>query len=239
MYYNFKNRSLDEIFVTSDQHFGHQNVIKYSNRPFKIDESDLWQLTEYTDVMDQNTFIEFAEELAPQSIYHTDEMDEQLIANWNNTVHNGDVIFHLGDFGFHPQSKNLEIWNRLNGQKIALRGNHDKSHPMGPHGLQDLVEIQVENLSFTFCHYAMRMWNKAHFGAFHCYGHSHGTLPDLATSLSADVGVDAVAKRLGDANPVIQCIMPCDYRPISLREFLNWMRSKEFSPVDHHDRNRS
>lgn len=232
MYFNFKNRSLDEIFVTSDQHFGHQNVIKYSKRPFMIDPADLWQLTEYTDVLDQDVFIEFAEALVPQSIYHTDEMDEQLIENWNNTVHNGDMVFHLGDFGFHSQAKNLEIWNRLNGHKIALRGNHDKSHPMGPNNLYDLVEIQVENLSFTFCHYAMRMWNKAHFGAFHCYGHSHGSLPELANSLSADVGVDAVAERYDKWDVT-------NYRPVSLREFLNWMQSKEFTPVDHHDRNRS
>jgi len=103
---------------------------------------------------------------------------------------------------------------------------------MGSNNLHDLVEIQVANQSFTFCHYAMRVWNKAHLGAFHCYGHSHGTLPDLATSLSADVGVDAVAKYYGGWDVT-------NYRPISLREFLTWMESKTFTPVDHHDRNRS
>ena len=40
------------------------------------------------------------------------------------------------------------------------------------------------------CHYAMRVWNRAHHGAWHLYGHSHGKLPEAPTSLSMDVGVD-------------------------------------------------
>ena len=40
------------------------------------------------------------------------------------------------------------------------------------------------------CYYAMRVWNRAHHGAWHLYGHSHGKLPEAATFLSMDVGVD-------------------------------------------------
>ena len=39
------------------------------------------------------------------------------------------------------------------------------------------------------CHYAMRVWNGSHHGAWHLYGHSHWNLPDTP-SLSMDVGVD-------------------------------------------------
>jgi uncharacterized protein len=42
----------------------------------------------------------------------------------------------------------------------------------------------------VICHYAMRVWNRSHHGAWHRYGHSHGNLPDTPTSLSMDVGVD-------------------------------------------------
>jgi len=34
----------------------------------------------------------------------------------------------------------------------------------------------------------MRVWNKAHCGAIHLYGHSHGALLGIGRSL--DVGVD-------------------------------------------------
>ena len=30
----------------------------------------------------------------------------------------------------------------------------------------------------VLCHYAMRVWQKSHYGAWMLYGHSHGTLPD-------------------------------------------------------------
>jgi calcineurin-like phosphoesterase family protein len=39
-------------------------------------------------------------------------------------------------------------------------------------------------------HYALREWNASHWGSYHLYGHSHGTLPDIDTSLSFDIGVD-------------------------------------------------
>jgi hypothetical protein len=29
----------------------------------------------------------------------------------------------------------------------------------------------------VLCHYAMRVWNRSHHGAWHLYGHSRGNLP--------------------------------------------------------------
>ena len=43
-------------------------------------------------------------------------------------------------------------------------------------------------MSITLCHYAMRVWNKSHFDAWHLYGHSHACLGSVGKSL--DVGVD-------------------------------------------------
>jgi calcineurin-like phosphoesterase family protein len=52
-----------------------------------------------------------------------EEMNEQIIANWNATVRPKDIIFHLGDFAFG--AKNIAIAERLNGQKKLVLGNHD------------------------------------------------------------------------------------------------------------------
>jgi calcineurin-like phosphoesterase family protein len=52
-----------------------------------------------------------------------DEMNEVLINNWNNLVNKNDVVFHLGDFDF---KYNNNIFNKLNGNKIIIKGNHDK-----------------------------------------------------------------------------------------------------------------
>ena len=56
--------------------------------------------------------------------------------------------------------------------------------------LSNLAEISVHGQPIVICHYAMRVWNRSHHGAWHLYGHSHGNLPDTPTSLSMDVGVD-------------------------------------------------
>ncbi len=55
------------------------------------------------------------------------EMNLALIKNWNSLVDKNDIVFFLGDFGMgsteHLRSINLQ----LNGQKICIRGNHDKT----------------------------------------------------------------------------------------------------------------
>lgn len=51
------------------------------------------------------------------------EMDEALIANWNNTVGEHDEVYVLGDFG--ADGREEEVLSRLNGTKYLLKGNHD------------------------------------------------------------------------------------------------------------------
>jgi len=51
------------------------------------------------------------------------EMDEKLIANWNNTVDINDEVYVLGDFGADGYEK--EMLSKLNGVKYLVKGNHD------------------------------------------------------------------------------------------------------------------
>lgn len=132
-------------------------------------------------------------------------MDEALIANWNAKVNDKDVVFHIGDFAFMKEPQ--VIIKRLNGKIYLVPGNHDNRIVENSEQLYSQrlvtskfnvmsklldVDIQVddEKLSFILCHYAMRVWNKSHYGAIQLFGHSHGTLPDDPNSRSMDVGVD-------------------------------------------------
>jgi calcineurin-like phosphoesterase family protein len=54
---------------------------------------------------------------------NVEEMNEQLIKNWNETVNPKDIVFHLGDFAFG--AVNVPIADRLNGNKRLVMGNHD------------------------------------------------------------------------------------------------------------------
>lgn len=57
---------------------------------------------------------------------NTKEMDETLIACWNNTVDPDDTVFHIGDVAFDLSVTEIKaIVSRLNGHKVLVLGNHD------------------------------------------------------------------------------------------------------------------
>lgn len=72
------------IFFTADTHFGHQNVIRFNNRPFST----------------------------------VEEMEETLIANWNNRVHQNDTVYVLGDMFYRCRTA-ADILKRPHGKKTS------------------------------------------------------------------------------------------------------------------------
>lgn len=178
------------IFFTADTHFDHKNIIRYCNRPF-------------------------------QSVK---EMNESIIDNWNTTIGKNDFVYHLGDFAFADAQRQEQIARSLNGSIHLIRGNHDRQIPKCFQSVTYLNEIRVEDPDsphgkqvIVLCHYAMRVWNKSHYGAWHLYGHSHGTLENDPNSLSIDVGVDTN-----------------NFKPYSYDDVKVAMFQKNFKPIDHH-----
>ena len=55
-------------------------------------------------------------------------MNEGLIERWNRRVSPEDTVYHLGDVSFGKFGPTQEIIKRLNGYKILVKGNHDRSH---------------------------------------------------------------------------------------------------------------
>ncbi len=50
-------------------------------------------------------------------------MDEEMIVRWNHIVTEEDIVYVLGDFGAAGSEK--ELLERLNGDKLLVKGNHD------------------------------------------------------------------------------------------------------------------
>ena len=199
-----------DIWFTGDTHFSHANIIKYCNRPWQkpydFDEEGNW-VSHFR-----------AQERA-------NEMNEAIITNWNSVVKKGDTVYHLGDFAFGKfQSDFDKVFNRLNGQIIFIEGNHDSlasKHTgrfAGYHS-SGLYTTKINGVQVVMCHYAMRVWDKSHYGAYHLYGHSHGSLPDDPNARSFDVGVDCH-----------------NFFPISWDTVVKIMDKKNFVPIDHHGR---
>lgn len=56
------------------------------------------------------------------------QMQKEIIKNWNSVVTNDDKIFHLGDVCFGNKEIAKDFISKLNGKKYLIMGNHDKSH---------------------------------------------------------------------------------------------------------------
>ena len=54
------------------------------------------------------------------------KMNEAIISNWNSLITKDDIVYHLGDFCLSNDDEIKNIFNRLNGNIILIRGNHDR-----------------------------------------------------------------------------------------------------------------
>jgi calcineurin-like phosphoesterase family protein len=151
-----------KTFLTSDTHYGHKNIITFSNRPWTT----------------------------------VDEMDEGLIANYNEIVRPRDTCYFLGDISFYQDfDKTASIINQLNGNKILIYGNHDwkfrKDYPKCFTSCWDYFELRRGRSLVVMSHYPMLHWNKGHHGSLMLHGHSHGSAnAENAGRNRYDVGVD-------------------------------------------------
>jgi calcineurin-like phosphoesterase family protein len=152
-----------------------------------------------------------------------EEHDRVLIENWNRCVKHGDDVYFLGDFCFKSKEIAERVRKHLNGQIFFIEGNHDSAAKTIKHTFawyQQVKMVEISGQAIWLSHYAHRVWPKAHYGAWHLYGHSHGKLPEADSGLSMDVGVDATALRSCNS------LNPEGYRPVSFEEVAKIMKGK-------------
>lgn len=220
-------------FFTSDTHFGHGNIIKYSGRPFltQRDKEELERIGVWHDGNwkgDKSSKWRMTEEAVHM-------MNDALINEINAIVGEDDYLWHLGDWCFagkHEYYQKARYYrDRIICKNVNLIwGNHDDRR------IRDLfsetydlkmITIREHDLKIILCHYAMVVWDGSHRGNLHLYGHSHSEAePWLERTMtnrrSMDVGVDNAAKILGA------------YRPFSLDEVKNRLLKRVGFAFDHH-----
>jgi len=159
-----------QIWFTSDTHFGHANVIRFNNRPFKdVEQMDAMLIKNWNSVVSYQDDVYHLGDFSLTSAERSLRILEQL---------NGNIHLIKGN---HEKSVLEKSFTR---DKFCW--------------IKDYYELKVEDpsakggrQSIVLLHYAMKVWNKSHHGSWHLYGHSHGSLPDDINSLSFDVGVDS------------------------------------------------
>jgi len=156
---------MPHIFFTSDEHYGHSNIIKYCNRPF----TDVNHMREML-IANHNRKVPI-----DAVTYHLGDIF------WNTVSINDawEILSRLN--GSH-----VLIWG--NHDKTAK--NLIDTYPVTSFdSSQDVLLLSQQKYPKIFMsHYAHRVWPSSHKGSYHLFGHSHNMLP--AYGLSHDVGVD-------------------------------------------------
>lgn len=114
-------------------------------------------------------------ELTNRPFNSVEEMDKQLIINWNNVVKKKDRIFVLGDFSFHNKIRTKEILEQLNGYKILVMGNHDRPHSVK--WWQDAGFDEVYRYPILIDKYVLSHEIEEVEGFYNCHGHIHNNIP--------------------------------------------------------------
>ena len=169
--------SSKNLFFSSDLHFGHKNILRYTKRHLRYGET--------------------LETLVPSNITRWKEvidlMNEDIITQWNSVVKADSTVILLGDNGFLGSKKLNYLMNRLNGTIHLVLGNHDEHIPDRFASVSYYLELIADGQQIVCSHYPMYRWNQISKGSWHLYGHEHGNLigdPVLESMKSMDVGVD-------------------------------------------------
>lgn len=143
---------MSNTFVTSDVHFGHNNIIKYCNRPFQnSDEMDITIINNWNKIVNPDDEVYILGDFA-------------LIKAENDKLKFNRLCF---------------LTNSLNGNKHLLFGNHDYflDDDYINAGFKDvyhgILEINLSYHYWVMCHYQMVSWNNSSKGAYHLFGHEH------------------------------------------------------------------
>lgn len=128
-----------------------------------------------------------------------EEMNEQLIKNWNSVVEDNDEVYVLGDMFFKSNSPDAVrgILRKLKGKKYLIHGNHDKwcndkELQTWFEWIKIYDEINDQDRRVILFHYPIEEWNGYYRDSYCLYGHVHNTEEHLAAinnryNVSADV----------------------------------------------------
>jgi calcineurin-like phosphoesterase family protein len=145
---------MPSVFLVSDTHFGHKGVCHFTRN-------------------------DGVTKLRPFDT--PEEMDEFMVEAWNNRVRPNDKVYHLGDVVINRRA--LPILNRLNGDKVLIRGNHDifKDEDYTPY-FRSLRGYHVMN-GMILSHIPVHPESLGRFGVnIHGHLHANRVMVPLATS---------------------------------------------------------
>jgi calcineurin-like phosphoesterase family protein len=168
-----------KVWVTSDTHFGHKNIVRGTTN---------WR-TQDGEVPVSST----------RDFQTIEQMNERLVDGINHFVGQDDTLIMLGDVSFGGFDNIGIFLERLVCHNIHLiLGNHDTHIDRDRDfvqkrflSVQHYLEVNIEGKDFVLCHYPLQSWHGLNKGVIHLHGHVH--LPEhrkFGNGKRLDVGVD-------------------------------------------------
>jgi calcineurin-like phosphoesterase family protein len=185
---------MPSVFLVSDTHFGHAGVCRFTR-------DDGEKLRPWTD---------------------PDEMDEEMVKRWNETVKPTDKVYHLGDVVINRKA--LNIMHRLNGDKVLIRGNHDifRDDEYREH-FRELRAYHVMN-GMILSHIPLHEASLGRFGV-NIHGHLHANRVMKARGAHADTG-EVIYGNYIDPRYHCVCVEQTDFRPILFEDVIQRIKDE-------------
>jgi len=176
------------VFLVSDTHFGHAGVCRFMRN-------------------------DGVTKLRPWD--NPEEMDEEMIKRWNETVRPNDKVYHLGDVVINRKA--LKTLHRLNGDKVLIRGNHDifRDDEYRQH-FRELRAYHILN-GMIMSHIPIHTESLGRFGT-NIHGHLHANR----------VMIQKHAKATPEIDPRYHCVCveQTDFRPILFEDVIKRIKAE-------------
>lgn len=181
------------VFFTSDLHFGHQNIIRFDNRPFKnVEEMDEELIRRWNEKVEKDDLVYVLGDLFWNG-------DCNFVQNTLKRL-NGQIILIKG---------NHDRWLHNAGNKKLLAGIKD----------YDDIKVTLKDGTIKRCilsHYFMPFYNGHFNNAIHLHGHSHTTKEsDMEFKITKYLNENGYPNEIYN----VGC-MYYDYAPVTLDEIL-------------------
>ena len=179
---------MPSVFLTSDTHFGHAGVCRFL-RDDGVTKLRPWD--------------------------NPEEMDEEMVKRWNETVKPTDKVYHLGDVVINRKA--LSIMHRLNGDKVLIRGNHDifRDEEYRQH-FRELRAYHVMN-GMILSHIPIHSESLGRFGT-NIHGHLHSNRVQIRGFNGKPMSIDNRYHCV--------CVEQTDFRPILFEDVMKRIKEE-------------
>lgn len=183
-------------FLVSDTHFGHAGVCRFTHP----DDPEV--------------------KLRPWS--DPDEMDEEMVRRWNETVRPSDKVYHLGDVVINRRA--LPTLHRLNGDKVLIRGNHDifRDEEYRTY-FRELRAYHVLN-GMILSHIPVHEASLGRFGV-NIHGHLHASRVKRARGVDAKTGAVIYGSEI-DPRYWCACVEHTNFAPILFEDVMKRIQAE-------------